>query len=482
MKKKSIIRNVFVMVALFGIFLMVPYNHDEWAWGTQEGIENLKNFFQGYNGRYFGDIISILITRSNIFKALFMTGSTIGLYLAIRRFYRTQGKFETNQKIVLLASFLLLILTPTVLFRQIYGWPAAFVNFVPPVIFIFLYLSFITESVLAEQRKNFSLLYGVLIVLGTQFFSENITIFMLILTLSIVLIERILNRKNTKFVVSAAITSIIGTILMFINPAYLNAANNTDGYKKIELSIIFIWQKMGSQIIPNMILNYKTLLLIFNIGMLVLLFTKHKRVNNMNKLLSGFIVVYTIYGLFFYGQMNFTFRYDETIINLISVLYFICLLKIIWDVFSGRELLLHLIIFMAVPFSAAPLIIAEPIGPRSFYGTYCLWLLYTGIIYLKIFSKFTLSNHYYELIKFILRVMIGSTLIFYLFIFGYMHRVQVEREKIIDESIQNGKTEIVLPLLPNENYTWKTSTGPDNWLNRFKKFYDIPEDKNVTFK
>ncbi|MDU6524670.1 MAG: hypothetical protein E6540_11950, partial [Enterococcus sp.] len=81
MRKSVVLRNLLVAVVLFGIFYMVPYNHDEWAWGTNEGIENLRNFFQGYNGRYFGDIISILITRSNLFKALVMTSSTIGVFL-----------------------------------------------------------------------------------------------------------------------------------------------------------------------------------------------------------------------------------------------------------------------------------------------------------------------------------------------------------------------------------------------------------------
>lgn len=482
MKKKIIIENLLIVAALFGIFLMVPYNHDEWAWGTQEGIENLRNFFQGYNGRYFGDIISILITRSNFFKALFMTGSTVGVYLSIKRFYRTQGEFGNNQRIILSISFLLLILVPPVLFRQIYGWPAAFVNFVPPVIFVLLYLSFVIESIISERKKNFSLLLGIIIVLGTQFFSENITIFMLILTFSIILIERFLNRKNTKFIVSSAITSLIGTVLMFVNPAYLNAANNTDGYKKIELSISFIWQKVGSQIIPNMILNYRVLLFIFNVGILMLLFKSSKRISNLDKSLSAFIIFYTVYGMFFYNQMNFTFRYDNTIIILFSIMYFLCLLKVILSIFLGREAILHLIIFISIPVSAAPLVAANPIGSRSFYLTYCLWLVYTGTIYLKIFSNITLSNQDYKLIKFILRIIVGSVLIFYLFIFGYMQRVQVQRENIINDSIQNGNSEIVLPLLPNENYTWKTSTGPDNWLNRFKKFYKIPEDKTVTFK
>ncbi|WP_439645216.1 hypothetical protein [Lacticaseibacillus camelliae] len=38
-------------------------------------------------------------------------------------------------------------------------------------------------------------------------------------------------------------TSLIGALLMFINPAYMNAAENTDGYKKISFSFTYLVQK-----------------------------------------------------------------------------------------------------------------------------------------------------------------------------------------------------------------------------------------------
>ncbi|MDU6522888.1 MAG: DUF6056 family protein, partial [Enterococcus sp.] len=289
-------------------------------------------------------------------------------------------------------------------------------------------------------------------------------------------------KKNSNFFIGSFITALIGSIIMFANPAYLNAAQNTDGYKKIELSIGFIWNKIGSQMLPNMILNYKFLLIVFNLALLILFFKKVNNLSIINKIVTAFVMMYTIYGVFFYGQMNFTFRYDNSIINLFSIAYFICLLWIISSVFSKKELLFNIVLFLSVPLSAAPLIIAEPIGARSFYLTYCLWLLYTGTLYFRLFENIKFENRVYKLLKYLLRIAIGSILVFYFFIFAYMYRVQIQREKIISDSVKSGNTEIVLPLLPNENYTWKTSTGPDNWLNRFKKFYDIPEDKHVTFK
>ncbi|GAA2900105.1 hypothetical protein ACWOCJ_03710 [Enterococcus pseudoavium] len=482
MKKKDIIKRIIVVAMLFTIFFMVPYNHDEWAWGTDAGIRYLRNFFQGYNGRYFGDILSLLITRSNFFKAFFMTVVTLGVYLSIKKFYGVLKSNDENREFVLLCTFLLLLMVPTVLFRQIYGWPAAFVNFVPPVIFVILYLQSIYCYVIKKQTKEAYLISGILISLGTQFFSENVTIFMLVLSLSILVIEKMINKKNTRFVIGATVSALLGTIVMFVNPAYLNAANNTDGYKKIELSFSFIWNKISSQILPNMILNYKFLFIIFNLGLLLLCFKKNRNLNFWSKSSIVLTITYFIYGIFFYGQMKFSFQYENTIVNLFSIAYFISLLKIFSIVFSGRILLFNLIIFISIPFSAAPLIMAEPIGPRSFFLTYCLFILFTGIIYFELLEGINISKNFYRLMKSGITVSIVSMLVFYLFIFGYMYKVQLQRENLIEESIKTNKTEIVLPILPNGNYTWKTSAEPGDWLVKFKKFYGIPADKNVIFK
>ena len=59
-------------VVLFGVFYyFLPFAGDDWAWGSDIGIDRLKNGFDGYNGRYLGNILIILATRSVIFKVLF---------------------------------------------------------------------------------------------------------------------------------------------------------------------------------------------------------------------------------------------------------------------------------------------------------------------------------------------------------------------------------------------------------------------------
>ncbi|WP_242435449.1 hypothetical protein [Enterococcus faecalis] len=76
---KTLQKNKFIILAfllLTIIFYFIPYAHDEWMWGSQEGLDLLKNGFQGYNGRYFGNIFALIITRSVLIKSLFMSVSS----------------------------------------------------------------------------------------------------------------------------------------------------------------------------------------------------------------------------------------------------------------------------------------------------------------------------------------------------------------------------------------------------------------------
>lgn len=63
-KKSSIFWILIIFFVLFSIWqLWVPEALDDWRWGSEVGIMRLKTWFEGYNGRYFGDILVIVLTR-----------------------------------------------------------------------------------------------------------------------------------------------------------------------------------------------------------------------------------------------------------------------------------------------------------------------------------------------------------------------------------------------------------------------------------
>lgn len=66
-KKRAVFYSIliFFLIALCYCF---PYTGDDWAWGSSIGIERYNNFFKGYNGRYLGNIMVMILTRSQVLK------------------------------------------------------------------------------------------------------------------------------------------------------------------------------------------------------------------------------------------------------------------------------------------------------------------------------------------------------------------------------------------------------------------------------
>lgn len=63
-KKSSIFWILIIFFVLFSIWqLWVPEALDDWRWGSEVGIMRLKTWFEGYNGRYFGDILVIVFNK-----------------------------------------------------------------------------------------------------------------------------------------------------------------------------------------------------------------------------------------------------------------------------------------------------------------------------------------------------------------------------------------------------------------------------------
>jgi len=142
MKKTNIFYGiVYTIVAsvFFYIFWKVPYCHDEWKWGLQKNLDMLENWFDGYNGRYLGNLLALWITRSLFAKSVVLSLIMLLMVIVIKRYVTKKAGAESSRSIfVFVAAVVLLLAIPKTLFCQSYGWVAAYVNFVPPVV-IFLF-------------------------------------------------------------------------------------------------------------------------------------------------------------------------------------------------------------------------------------------------------------------------------------------------------------------------------------------------------
>lgn len=89
--KKRVKIQWFVYALVFALFLYigykVPYCHDEWRWGTDARFQLMKRGFAGYNGRYLGNLLAVLITRSVMAKTLVIAVGVVWLFHVMYKIY-----------------------------------------------------------------------------------------------------------------------------------------------------------------------------------------------------------------------------------------------------------------------------------------------------------------------------------------------------------------------------------------------------------
>lgn len=468
-----------LLLLLTLLFYMVPYSHDEWAWGTATGMSNLKDLFQGYNGRYFGDIISILITRSTLMKALFMSLTLTSLVFACDHLVSIlRPEFDLNLRSLIAA---LLFMMPTALFAQTYGWPAAFVNFVTPIVFLVWILSIYLELPHKPMAKRKQITLGVFLTLGTQFFSENISLYMVLLALGMLGYAWITDRKAESWPWTATVffTSFLGAVVMFMNPAYSNAAKNTDGYKHISSSLTYFLHKIPNVLIPNIFTGYGSLLIILAILICVLIWWQARKLNWLSWIAIFVLLGYPLYIAFFNARMQVgSFVVTNLLLVLFTITYYLSLIILFNRTLTGQRLRLAWIAVLSIAGLSGPLLVADPIGPRSFYGVFVCWVLLLISLLAEMLSY---QPQLFSFFRGIGNVLLVSFMFFYLLTFAYSYYGQVNRSRMISSAVSTHQSELRLPELPNTRFVWKTSTNEPTWNARFKAFYHIPQKIKVIF-
>ncbi|EJB2750293.1 hypothetical protein KMA58_11835, partial [Enterococcus faecalis] len=203
----------------------------------------------------------------------------------------------------------------------------------------------------------------------------------------------------------------------------------------------------------------------------------------INKGALFFISTYTVFSVFIYPYFTISYNRSQDFTALLALLYYLSIFIFILIQFKGNLKAKLLFLFLSIVCTAGPLFIAEPIGPRSFYITYVFWiiLILQFIAYYFNLQSEEENNHEILFITKILKQGILILLTFYTLMFAYTYRVEQQRKEIIDEAIANKETSVKLPLLPNGEYFWEKGTTAENWMRRYKTFYNIPQEITITF-
>ena len=165
---------IIMIGVLFVLGILFPYTHDDWDWGSQLGLERLKMGFVNYNGRYFGNIIVLILTRSLLLRSFIVAITLVGIAHQISSFVN-----KYVNRTLILALTLILLLPPRV-GAQAIVWTSGFTNYAIPTFLTLVYLNVCRESLFTNSSIDYSkfrLFSMLLLGIGNSLIMENVTIF-----------------------------------------------------------------------------------------------------------------------------------------------------------------------------------------------------------------------------------------------------------------------------------------------------------------
>ena len=477
----------FLFAFLFVLTYYFPYSNDDWAWGSSVGLERLQSGFKDYNGRYLGNLLVILLTRSNILKSLFMTITYFGIGYLIKKIV------NKNNNGIMVFSILMLFLINRFVFRETIVNTSGFTNYTFNILLVLIFIAYIKDLFkkidFKEKRYNLVLLF----ILGvtSTLFMEHITTYLLALCVFICIYSYIKYKKIPKSYLVYFAGVIIGSIIMFTNGAYLHVVKGDDFYRTVTTKQSLIvtmarnyFNKIQTNAFSrNLITNLVVSILMFGITYKFLTnnkVTKWKKYSlELLNYISVFYSVFLIIGnMFDFKVVTGTSHY---VTGFMTAIYCLSLLLIVlliffdnskyYDKSIGCKLVFYMVSIVII---LGPLLVLTPVGYRCSSPAIVIYILLASELYnLLIADK---NGYILRIMLLVLVIVLGS----YLHIYHNVYVSNNERYESIKKQISMNMNPVYIKRNGYEKYIWKNNPVSETWEKRLLDFYGL--DTNVRIK
>ncbi len=490
------IKNVIFVSITFLLFAclvyLFPYSGDDWAWGSQIGLDRLRTFFKNYNGRYAGNLLVMALTRSKALDIIFTSG-VITLACFLPKFYATSKKF-----FLLPLSLALFLIMPKEIWVQAVTWTAGFSNYFPPIVFSMIYL--VTIKNIFEDSppayKKYVPVFATLTGFLSSLFMENVTLYVLALSAFVILFTFIKFKKIYLTHILNFAGCALGAILMFTNGAYSAIANEADTYRSTAFTKGLVNTVLSHVKIINEQLFIKNIPFLCVVSVLCILSVVIYLKNNSNKNLKNASLIATFINLFSLGIICFKNEFSYWLIDINTTrasdktnlfvfffigIYFLSVVAISAICVSDKKKMLKIqFILFSIPVLVFPLIFVNPIGPRCFLPAYFL-----GVVFCVLMADFVSENiksrEAFNLsLTTSLSAVCAVAFAFLISIYMPIHCYDIKRNEYAILQAQAGEKTITLCKLPYGSYVWTGDPNKAPWDERYKLFYGI--DENVKFE
>ena len=468
-----ILTSAFIIITFFILTLLTPYIGDDWTWGQNEYVKNSFDVgFQDLNGRYAGHLVAIALTHVRLLKLIVIP---ICVFLICFFVYKFSN---SNHFSILSFSFLLILITPLPIWRQVFTWSAGFANYVTSSL-ISLVLIFMFSNVLNKQEpsypKYFTYISPILGIIGALF-AENITLFNIALALLIIIISKVKHKKIHPAQIALLIGTILGALLMFTNKIYLDIFTGNDGYRQISNS--------GSSIIYQFCVNLHSIIedLFFSnrifwicISVIQTLILIHFLIKNKK---FCWLIPFNIINLLFI-LLPYFIDINLKLELLILIFYFFTHFTISFFIIPKNSKLYQPLLLAVLMF--LPLIIVSPVGSRNFFSMYVMLMIFA----VKLFDYFINNCFNTKILRYITHPIISLVSILIIvnliIIFAHIHKVDVARTKFAKQQYEDGQQVIITCYLPHQSFIHRDLDDNNYWAQQYSLFIGLPKETQYSF-
>lgn len=487
----TLISGVTVLV-FAGLAFLFPYTGDDWAWGSSISIPRLETFFDGYNGRYFGNFVIMAISRS---KALKVAVMALSYYAACLLCYKYT---PVRKNATLVFAVVLFFLMPRTVFQQSVVWASGYANYVPSALLSVAYL-LLVRNITGEELPQYPKFLWILTFLmgfcGAPFI-ENIALFNICLGIAVTVYTAIRFKKLYAAHIGFLLGAILGACWMFSNSAYTLLVNNgSDGYRTVALGLKEIVSRClrNAETVCDQLIgkNYtvcavaSTLLFLLTLRFIRQSESKAKRIGTgcamaVNAVCLFFVICRSEHVLSIDAGAVFSVVYTGTGLMVFSVLYALSVFAgVMLCVPKGRRFRM-LLPFYCIPVVVAPLLFVTPIGPRCFFVSYLLMMVFVVDLFGYITKNLEVGAFDYKAVLCSLVAVAVLQAAVCVSIFLPIYRYDARRSSFARLQSEQQEEEIVICSLPNEQYLWVSSPTTNSLARRYKLFYGLREDAKLT--
>lgn len=498
----------YVLIALVFVFYCyiawnIPYTHDDWDWGSANGITMLLT--SEVNSRYAGNLTEVIITRFPLLKCLYM-GLVFGLIaLGLTelplKMLGEQAEYSVRVPALLLSNLMILCM-PLDVWQQTYGWIAGFSNFVVSGLGILLFILALWYMLSYPEMpgKGIKAVGYFLLGLSIQLYIENLTVYILLVSLLFPIYAYRKNRGIPALFWPLLIGVLCGTVLMFSSGIYQSLWSKGEavgGYRELtfekEWSVfqigITLCKRFFTEIIPMLIRNNGFLCLtmaVLSFGLIAfgkkdIKFIKNRHLLILCAVANGVYVLYFLVCLY-YVTVYRDLPDPSPLFVVIDVCFVLLILAETAIAFRDepKKLLCFVFVLLSAFAVLAPMVAVNTLGARSFFsGNVFLMLFCSMLFYVQLKHWPALL---YRIVIFSLSLSMLGACAYYCKLYYDIGSVNRDREKIIKEAVASSAEEILLPAYPHTKYLWIPDPISDTYSDRFRQFYSISEDTKIWFE